>query len=114
MAVGLLLIMVLVVVESRPAEATFPGKPGKMAYQGNDGQYYEIYTINSSGGGKFRVTNNSSRDYDPCYSPSGKKIAYAVNAGNDWEIYTSNSGGGSRAQLTNNNTDDQEPSWGSS
>jgi Tol biopolymer transport system component len=113
-AVGLLLIMVLVVVESRPAEATFAGKPGKIAYQGYDGQDYEIYTINSGGGDKFRVTNNSSRDYDPCYSPSGKKIAYAVNAGNDWDIYTINSGGGSRAQLTNNNADDQEPSWGSS
>ena len=44
-AVGLLLLMVLVVVESRPAEATFPGKSGKIAYSGYDGQDYEIYSI---------------------------------------------------------------------
>ncbi len=31
-AVGLLLLIMLVVVEARPAEATFPGKPGKIAY----------------------------------------------------------------------------------
>jgi hypothetical protein len=69
-AVGLLLIMVLVVVESRPAEATFPGKSGKIAYQGYDGQDYEIYTINSNGGGKFRVTNNKTDDQEPSWGSS--------------------------------------------
>ena len=69
-AVGLLLIMVLVVVESRPAEATFPGKSGKIAFQGYDGQDYEIYTINSNGGGKFRVTNNKSDDQEPSWGSS--------------------------------------------
>jgi uncharacterized membrane protein YqiK len=64
-AVGLLLIMVLVVVESRPAEAAFPGKSGKITYSGYDGQDYEIYTINSGGGGKLRVTNNNTDDQEP-------------------------------------------------
>jgi hypothetical protein len=71
---GLLLLIMLVVVEARPAEATFPGKSGKIAYQGYDGQDYEIYTIKPRGGGKVQVTDNSTDDFDPCYSPSGKKI----------------------------------------
>ena len=31
-ALGLLLTIMLVVLEARPAEATFPGKSGKLAY----------------------------------------------------------------------------------
>ena len=42
-AVGMLM---LVVVQARPAEATFPGKHGKIAYMRHDGNDYEIYTIN--------------------------------------------------------------------
>jgi hypothetical protein len=57
-AAGLLVLMLLVVVEARPAEATFPGKNGKIAYSSWDGQDYEIYTINPGGGGKFKVTHN--------------------------------------------------------
>ena len=55
-AVGLLLLMMLVVVEARPAEATFPGKPGKIVYSGRDAPNgdYEIYTINPGGEGKVK------------------------------------------------------------
>ena len=44
-AVGVLVLMLLA-VEARPAEATFPGKNGKIAYSGWDGHDYEICTIN--------------------------------------------------------------------
>ncbi len=52
-AVGVVLLIMLVVVEARPAEATFPGKPGKIVYSGQDAPNgdYEIYTINAGGGG---------------------------------------------------------------
>jgi hypothetical protein len=48
MAVGL---VVLMLVDVRPAGATFPGKPGKIAYEGLDAPNgdYEIYTINPGG-----------------------------------------------------------------
>ena len=61
-AVGLVVLIMLVVVEACPAEATFPGKPGKTAYSGDDGQDYEIYTINVGGGSKVKVTDNSTDD----------------------------------------------------
>jgi hypothetical protein len=44
-AVGLLVLML--VVEVSPAEATLPGKNGKIAYLGFDGNDPEIYTIYS-------------------------------------------------------------------
>ena len=114
-AVGLLLL-IMVVVEAGPAEATFPGKPAKIAYQGSDGQDAEIYTIKSGGGGKKQLTDNSTADFEPSYSPSGKKIAYQGEDGpnGDYEVYTINPGGGSKFRVTDNNTGDYTPSWGSS
>jgi Tol biopolymer transport system component len=69
-AVGLLLLIMLVVVEAQPAEATFPGKSGKIAYDGSDGQDSEIYTINSGGGGRVQLTDNSRDDTEPSWGSS--------------------------------------------
>src|SRR5215217_4401247 len=75
-AVGLV-VLIMVVVEASPAEATFPANPGKIAYSGHHGQDFEIYTINSGGGGKVQLTDNSTDDGGLSYSPSAKKIAYS-------------------------------------
>jgi hypothetical protein len=65
-AVGLLMLM-LVMVDARRAEATFPGLPGNIAYTGFDGTDEEIYTINVGGGAAFKVTNNDTDDGDPSW-----------------------------------------------
>jgi hypothetical protein len=106
-----LLVLMLLVVEARPAEATFPGKNGKIAYSSWDGQDYEIYTINPGGGGKFKVTHNNTEDSTPSYSPSAKKIAYRGFDGQDDEIYTINAEGGGTFNVTDNKTDDEWPSY---
>ncbi len=128
-AVGLLML-VMVVVEVRPAEATFPGKHNvggrggsfnvtdnttndytpsyspsgkKIAYRGSgsDGRHNDIYTINVGGGGRFDVTDDTMNERDPSYSPSGKRIAYSGWDGHDWEIYIINAdGGGGRIPVT--------------
>ncbi len=100
---------------AKPAEATFPGKNGKIAYMDSDGHDREIYTISPGGERRFNVTNNNANDYEPSYSPSGKKIAYSGEEGAnaDYEIYTINSGGGGKFKVTDNSTADREPSWGS-
>jgi hypothetical protein len=51
---------------SREVEATFAGKPGKIAYAGYKGPDPEIYTINAGGGGRFNVTDN----HDPSWGSS--------------------------------------------
>jgi len=110
-AVGLLLL--LVAVQAQPAEATFPGLPGKIAYAGSDGTDTEIFTINPNGGGRVKVTNNDTPDSEPSYSPDGKKIAYVGFDGTDREIYTIKASGGTAFKVTNNDTDESAPSWGS-
>src|SRR5215203_2871880 len=106
MACGVALLTV-----SEQAEATFPGKVGRIAYSGYDGNDYEIYTINSRGGDKVQLTNNNRDDYSPSYSPGGKRIAYVEFDRNDAEIYTTNLVGGDKTQLTHNNKDEFSPDY---
>jgi TolB protein len=110
-AVGLVVLML--VVEARPAQATFPGTNGKIAYSVWNGRESDIYTIDPGGGRRVNITNNVTDDNIPSYSPSSKKIAYQGFDGKDWEVYTINVTGGKPFQLTNNNTEDGAPSWGS-
>ena len=103
----------VVVLYAQPAEAIFPGKPGKIAFSQDDGNDLEIYTIKADGGGKKQLTDNSSDDRHPSYSPSGKKVAFQGYDGTDNEIYTIKAGGGGRTPVTDNGTRDFEPYWGS-
>jgi hypothetical protein len=64
---------------SENAEATFPGKNGRIAYSALDGGVDEtIYTIGPDGGAKTKLT----KGYQPSYSPDGKRMAYTVFGGN--------------------------------
>jgi Tol biopolymer transport system component len=119
-AVGVVVLMV-VLVEARPAEATFPGQNGKIAYTRYSPLDNDIYTINPDGGGEFQLTNNDTGEFSPDFSPDGKKIAYERFDGDkfsrgEWEIYTINVGGGGRFNVTNNDgeySSEHNPSWGS-
>jgi TolB protein len=108
-AVGL-----LVALYAQPAEANYPGTPGKIAYAGWDQNKNdtEIYTVNPDGGSNVKVTNDQSTNRWPAYSPSGKKIAYSGLDQGDWDIYTINTDGGSKKNVTNtNSTDDYQPDY---
>ncbi len=112
-AAGLLAAVGLVVfLYAQPAEANYPGTPGKIAYAGYDGNDFEIYTIDPSGGNIVKVTDNKSGNRYPAYSPDTKKIAYAGWDGKDWEIYTANTDGGGKTRVTDNSTDNKDPYWG--
>src|SRR4029453_13616337 len=82
-AVGLV-VLIMVVVEASPAEATFPANPGKIAYSGRHGQDFENYPINSGGGGKVKLTDDATNDHNPSFSPSAKKIVYSGYDGQDF------------------------------
>ena len=65
-AVGFLVLMMLV-VDMQPAEATFPGRNGKIAYVGWDGHDSEIYIIPVGGGKPVQFTNNHTDDTSPSW-----------------------------------------------
>ena len=87
---------------SEEAEATFPGKNGRIAYSGfGGGTDTGIYTINPDGSGKTRIpAPRVSGEAEPSYSPDGKRIVYLGYDGNDYEIYTIKVGGGGEFRVT--------------
>jgi len=98
---------------SEKAEATFPGKNGRIAYSGfGGGTDTGIYTINPDGSGKTRIpAPRVSGEAEPSYSPDGKRIVYLGYDGNDYEIYTIKVGGGDKTRVTNSTSDEATPSY---
>ena len=102
---------------SERAEATFPGKNGRIAYERGGA----IYTINTDGSGKTKVTNTHVSGYAFDLSPTGKKITYTSYEGfndgkqtgpqKDSEIYTINADGTGEFRVTNNGTNEYTPSY---
>src|SRR5919109_4275185 len=76
-----------------PAQATFPGGNGKIAFV-RDGA---IHTMNVDGTGVTRLTSDASREGEPKWSPDGSRIAFA--RGDD--IWVMNADGSNPVNLTN-------------
>jgi Tol biopolymer transport system component len=121
-AAVLMACAVVVLALSEKAEATFPGKNGRIAYAsyaercrlclvGYPGHDPEIYTINPNGRGKFQLTHNNEIDLEPSYSPNGQRIAYASLGADDQEIYTINLNGSGKTKVTNNTKEDDSPAY---
>src|ERR687890_315195 len=116
-AAVLLACAVVVIVVSEKAEATFPGKNGRIAYASYDAPFpkgdLEIYTINPDGSGNTQITHNGTYGLDPSCSPDGKRIVYAGQDGpkGGLEIYTINARGGDKFQVTHNDVDEEWPAY---
>jgi Tol biopolymer transport system component len=101
-------------VLTAPAQAAFPGANGKIAYQSDRDGNNEIYTIagDLSPASITRLTNNSSLDSDPAWSPDGTKLAFVSNRdGGNVEIYRMNADGSGQTRLTTSPAYDADPAW---
>jgi len=98
--------LLVVISAAGPAEATFPGTNGRIAYQGEDGGDYEIFSVNDAAGGTpTNVTDNVRNDFEAAFSPTGEEIAYSSSeVGVDNELYVIPAAGGAPTQLTSNTT----------
>ena len=63
----------------RPAQATYPGQPGKIAFVSNRDGNREIYTMNADGSNQQNITNHPGSDFNPAWSPDGSMILYTSN-----------------------------------
>src|SRR5215208_2794443 len=111
MAAALPAVGVLGLVEVLPAEATFPGKNGEIAFQSDRGGSYEIYTMNRNGTKIDKLTTNPAPDEDPAFSPDGKKIIFMSDRDGDSDIYKMTANGTKEIPLTTNRDIDEDPAF---
>jgi TolB protein len=110
--------LVALLAVSQKSEAAFPGKNGRIAFDGfrdtggTGGSSSEIITVSPDGTGMKQLTSASGAS-NPTFSPNGEKIAYAANSGADpRSIYVMTSTGDAKKALTdNNNLPEYGPAW---
>ncbi len=73
-----------------PAQASFPGRDGRIAFTRDIGTNAEVFTMNANGSNQVRVTDTAADERRPSFSSGGTRIAVASLRSGDWEIFTSN------------------------
>jgi Tol biopolymer transport system component len=107
----------LVVAVVKPAEATFPGRNGKIAFAGirhsevSTTNNWEIYTTRPGTFKLVNITNSPSNDTNPDWSPNGRKIAYSGDADGSVDIYVMRANGAGKKRLTDSSGTDSFPVW---
>ncbi len=102
-----------------PAQAAFPGKNGRIAFQSDrSGGDSDIWTMNSDGTAAVNLTESSTGgDEAPNWRADGKVLAFMsdrvtpTNPTGDFEIFTMAADGSGQRQVTANEVDDEDPAW---
>ena len=117
MAAALLAVLLVLLAGTRPAGAAFPGTNGKVAFDAykvtNNGDIGpdDIYTVNADGSGPKNLTNSSSSETEPNFSPNGAKIVFerALPDSSNSEIYVMRADGSGTKRLTFDSDFDGSP-----
>jgi len=86
-----------------------PGGGDRLVFASNRDGDYEIYLIDVDGSNLTRLTDDSSFDFDPDWTPDGNRIVYVSSADGDPEIMVMDADGENREQLTDNTARDADP-----
>lgn len=83
-----------------PAQATFPGANGKIAFSTDFGSDPQIFSVNPNGSGETQLTQSSDgHAVAPDWSPDGTKIVFQGDQTGNQQIYEMNANGSGRHQV---------------
>lgn len=97
-----------------PALATFPGHNGLIAWSHPVGFFHdsEIFVMNPDGSDKRPLTDNSSNDADPAWSPDGSQVVFESVTGNAFNLYLINADGTNERRISfSTHRTDVQPAW---
>jgi TolB protein len=105
-------ILALWLLAASTAHAAFAGQNGKIAFESTFGTgasvNYEIYSMNSDGSARTRLTTASADDVDPAWSPDGREIAFSRYTNGALRIWVMNADGSDQRSL---GVAGDQPSW---
>jgi hypothetical protein len=85
---------------------------GKISFESNRDNNWEIYIMDNTGSNQTRLTNDPADDDYPALSPDGSKIALASRRDDsNHEIYIINSDGSNIMRITTDSSEDNQPDW---
>ena len=97
-------LVALMGVRADLAHAAFAGASGKIAFQTNRDQNWEIYSMNPAGSGQINLTNNLCLDAHAAWSPDGTRTAFVSNrqfcGSSQTDLWLMGASGGSPTKLT--------------
>jgi Tol biopolymer transport system component len=76
-------LAVLAGLAAAPAQATFPGENGRLAFQRPIGQQIDLFTVRPNGRALRRVTRTRAWEEKAEWSPDGRRLAFARSARRD-------------------------------
>jgi len=105
-----------------PAQATFPGANGRIAFSqgpvipdgGNLEEHSQVFTVEPGGTGLRQLTHVDGKHTAalPDWSPDGRRIAYESNKSGEFGIWVMNADGGGQTRLSGaKGFGDFYPSW---
>src|SRR6185436_11585357 len=72
----------------------------------------KIWLVERHGGVAKRLTNTTSDESNPVFSPDGKRLAFSRSNGNDWDVFVTNAdGSGEPMRITMMPEDDSVTGW---
>jgi len=101
-AVGALSATALIMSAS-PAQATYDGQEGRIAFgvfNGTNRTQSDIWSVNQNGLYMHRLTNAPGRDICPAYSADGRQIAFCSDRTGAFEIWVMDANGNHERQVT--------------
>jgi TolB protein len=107
-------------VHTATAEASWPGRDGKIAFvsaRGSDPNaccQTDLYTMGADGSGVTPLTSDLADDRAPAWSPDGRRLAFQSDRGGPagvYDIWVVNADGTGLARVTDHPGSDEAPAW---